>query len=81
MRLVAIFACGLLIMPATVFAQAGSIGGTIAKTDKSLSGSEEQSEPQHGPKSKWPARGAPTGERPSGNACQKIVGDGRGIMC
>jgi hypothetical protein len=45
MRLVAAFAFIVLMMPVTVFAQAGSTGGTIGKTGKSSSGGEEQSEP------------------------------------
>jgi hypothetical protein len=44
MRLVAVLTCAALITPATVFAQAGSTGGTIGKTDKSISAGEEQSE-------------------------------------
>jgi hypothetical protein len=41
MRL-AYFACALLVVPAAVFAQAGSTGGSIGKQDKSISGGEEQ---------------------------------------
>ena len=42
-RLISILACVVMLMPlsATVFAQAGSTGGTIGKSDKSISGGEE----------------------------------------
>jgi hypothetical protein len=46
MRFLAAVICVVaLMMPAIVFAQAGSTGGTLGKTDKSISGSEGQSEP------------------------------------
>ena len=44
MRLVTVFACATLMMPGTAFGQAGSIGGSVAKTDRSISG-EAPSEP------------------------------------
>jgi hypothetical protein len=74
MRLVTVLTCAALIIPATVFAQAGSTGGTLGKTDKSISGGEEQSEPRRVPESKRPARSAVAKEKPTGNSCQKIVG-------
>jgi hypothetical protein len=73
MRLVTVFACATLMMPGTAFGQAGSIGGTVAKTDKSISG-EEQSEPQHRLQGERPSRGAAAAEKTTGNLCQKIVG-------
>jgi hypothetical protein len=45
MRLVAVLTCTALIFPATASAQAGSTGGTIGKTDKSMSGGGEQQSP------------------------------------
>jgi hypothetical protein len=74
MRLVAVLACAVLLFPATVFAQAGSTGGTIGKTDKSISGGETPSEPQHRPEGKRPPHATITSEKTSGNRCQKIVG-------
>jgi hypothetical protein len=75
MRLVAVLACAALIMPASVFGQAGSTGGTIGKTDKSISGGEEQTEPRRGPsESKSPPRGDVAKEKPTDSSCQKIVG-------
>jgi hypothetical protein len=46
MRLIAILACaGMLVsLPATAFAQAGSTGGSVGKTDKSASGGNHQQE-------------------------------------
>jgi hypothetical protein len=38
-------AASSMSLPATVFAQAGSTGGTIGKTDKSISGGEEREAP------------------------------------
>jgi hypothetical protein len=71
MRSVALLACAALIIPATVFAQAGSTGGTIGKTDKSIYGGEERSKPQRAPEGK---RSAVANEKPTANSCQKIVG-------
>jgi hypothetical protein len=45
MRLVAVLTCAALILPATASAQAGSTGGTIGKTDKSISGGGERRSP------------------------------------
>jgi hypothetical protein len=42
MRIVAALACALTLLPATIFAQAGSTGGTVGKEDKSVSGGEDQ---------------------------------------
>ncbi len=56
MRLVAACVCAALMMPALVFAQAGSTGGVIGKTDKSISGSEERIEPQRLPAHKESSR-------------------------
>jgi hypothetical protein len=49
MRPITILACAgmLMLLPATAFAQAGSTGGTVGKTDKSVSGeAAPQSPPQ-----------------------------------
>lgn len=54
MRPIAILVSVLMLMslPATVFGQPGSVGGTVGKSDKSISGgSEEQTEP-HNPTSR-----------------------------
>jgi hypothetical protein len=50
MRSIAILACVLMLMPlpATVFAQPGSTGGTVGKSDKSILGGEEHTE-RHNP--------------------------------
>jgi hypothetical protein len=40
--LVAALACALTLLPATLFAQGGSTGGTVGKEDKSVSGGEDQ---------------------------------------
>ena len=53
-------------------AQAGSIGGTIGKQDKSLSGSEEADRPRTPPRPKLPA--AKARETPSGHSCRSIAG-------
>jgi hypothetical protein len=49
MRPIAIFACAVMLvsLPATAYAQAGSIGGTVGKQDKSISGgtTPEESNP------------------------------------
>lgn len=47
MRLAAAFACALMLMPSVALAQLqpGSTGGTIGKTNKSISGGEESSPP------------------------------------
>ena len=64
MRLVAVLAYAALIMPATVFAQAGSTGGTIGNTDKSIG-------PQV-PTARAAERKPPP--RPSVSLCQKLPG-------
>jgi hypothetical protein len=50
MRLVAAFACAVILISTVALAQLqpGSTGGTIGKTDKSISGSEQKSEPSGG---------------------------------
>jgi len=73
MRFVAGFACAVLMMPATVFAQAGSTGGTIGKQGKSISGGEE-AEPQSRPKRETPVRHPVTAEKSTGSSCRSIVG-------
>src|ERR1700687_1817627 len=49
-----------LAVGATAFAQAGATGGTIGKTDKSVSGGESASEPH------TPTRSRSKGQRPIG---------------
>jgi hypothetical protein len=45
MRLVAAFACAVMFMPVTAFPQAGSTGGSVGKSDKSVSGGVEAAKP------------------------------------
>jgi hypothetical protein len=54
------------------FAQAGSIGGSVGKQDKTLSGSEEADRPRAAPLPKQPA--AKPHESASGHFCNRIVG-------
>ncbi len=51
MRLLAAFACAVVLIPTLALAQLqpGSAGGTIGKTDKSISGGEEQGGPSQRP--------------------------------
>jgi hypothetical protein len=77
MRLVAVLTCAALIVPATVFAQAGSTGGTIGKTDKSISGGEERIESH--PTSPLQKRGKVTDDKKSTEneknaGCARIAG-------
>jgi hypothetical protein len=58
--------------PPSAFAQAGSIGGTIGKQDKSISGGEEAEKPRAAPVPKQPA--AKGQEASTGRSCGKIVG-------
>jgi hypothetical protein len=55
-------------------AQAGSTGGTIGKTDKSLSGGQEQGEPQRQPEKKQLPRSPSTSEKKTGDPCRKLIG-------
>jgi hypothetical protein len=57
----AAFACALMLalFPVTAFSQAGSIGGTVGKADKSVSGGEDQPQRDQEPK----ARHSVSGER------------------
>jgi hypothetical protein len=56
----------------SVWAQAGSVGGSIGKQDKSVSGSEETEAPRAAP---HPRRSVPKErERSSGVSCRSIVG-------
>jgi hypothetical protein len=56
----------------SALAQAGSIGGTIGKHDKSISGSEEADGPRTAPPPKRPA--AKAQEKSSGQSCRSIAG-------
>src|ERR1019366_4958793 len=56
----------------SALAQAGSIGGTIGKQDKSISGGEEADRPRAAPHPKRPA--AKAQETSSGHSCGRIVG-------
>jgi len=59
----------------SAFAQAGSTGGTIGKTDKSISGGESAAEPDRPPATSSPKRSvAKTQETPSSHSCDRIVG-------
>jgi hypothetical protein len=55
------------------FAQAGSIGGSVGKQDKTISGSEEADRPRATPYPKPPAAAKPQ-ENASGHSCSRIVG-------
>lgn len=74
MRPVAILAYAALLFPSAAFAQAGSTGGTIGETDKSISGGETLSEPRHRPEGERRQHATITSEKTSDNRCQKIVG-------
>jgi hypothetical protein len=78
MRLVAILACAALTMPAIAFAQAGSTGGTIGKTDKSVSGGEERIEANPTPSPQKRRKviddKKSTTENKENAGCMKIVG-------
>jgi hypothetical protein len=54
------------------FAQAGSIGGSVGKQDKTISGSEEADRPRAAPHPNPPA--AKPHESASGRSCSRIVG-------
>jgi hypothetical protein len=56
----------------SALAQAGSIGGTVGKQDKSISGGEEADRPRSTPHMKRPA--AKAQEKPSDHSCRSIVG-------
>jgi hypothetical protein len=56
----------------SALAQAGSIGGTIGKQDKSISGGEEPDRPRAAPLPK--RSGANAHETSSGRSCNRIVG-------
>jgi hypothetical protein len=58
--------------PPAALAQAGSIGGTIGKQDKSISGGEEAEKPRAAPAPKQPA--AKRQEASADRSCGKIVG-------
>jgi hypothetical protein len=74
------FICGAAILIAvggTAFGQAGSTGGTLGNTDKSISG-ERREEPSTQPKSREPkphaARKASENASAARSGCQRIVG-------
>jgi hypothetical protein len=71
MVLLALSHAGLANLSAA-FAQAGSIGGTVGKQDKTISGSEEADRPRAAPHPKPPA--AKPQESASGHSCGRIVG-------
>lgn len=56
----------------SALAQAGSIGGTIGKQDKSISGSEEADRPRAVPRPKQPPASAE--QTSPGHSCGRIVG-------
>jgi len=75
MRLTAVFACAALLTlsPPPCFAQAGSIGGTIGKTNKSVSGGDEKPRQRTTPKKR--ASLAATEDQASfGKGCARVVG-------
>jgi hypothetical protein len=71
MVLLALSHAGLANLSAA-FAQAGSIGGTVGKPDKTISGSEEADRPRAAPHPK-PLSAKPQ-ESASGHSCSRIVG-------
>jgi len=62
----------LLVGNRIAVGQAGSIGGTIGKTDKSASGGEDQT-----PTRIAPARHSGTNEKSKEGGCQRIIGTWR----
>jgi hypothetical protein len=71
---IALLALSLLALAyaSSAFAQAGSTGGTIGKTEKSISGGEDTDRPRAAPLAKRPA--AKEQETSSGGSCGRIVG-------
>jgi len=79
MRLIAVFACAVMLMPVTALAQAGSTGGTIGKTDKSISGGEEADDSRPSTRKQKPHRSVaiPPDEASGGikgSSCGRIAG-------
>ncbi|MDP1865937.1 MAG: hypothetical protein Q8L13_06280 [Bradyrhizobium sp.] len=58
-----------------LFAQAGSIGGTIGKTDKSQSGADEAPSIRPEPGTRKPARKADTPRNVASSSCSKMPGN------
>ena len=77
-RLVAAFTCVVMLMPLPVpaFAQAGSTGGTLGKTDKSVSGGDEAE------RSKTSSARPGIGHREAvrASACSKLIGVWKGAL-
>jgi hypothetical protein len=61
-------------MTSSAVAQAGSIGGTLGKTDKSASGGDEQIDSSVAHRRRPPARHSAMTERSTVGSCQGIVG-------
>jgi hypothetical protein len=61
-------------MGTTAFSQAGSTGGTIGKTEKSISGGAEAEQPPVKQRKPAPVSGRPSVAAPSPNDCRKVVG-------
>lgn len=58
----------------TAFAKAGSTGGTIGKTEKSISGGAEAEQSPVKQRKPAPVSGRPSVAAPSPNDCRKVVG-------
>jgi hypothetical protein len=73
MRAAFAFAATLLMtLPAEAFAQAGSTGGTLGESDKSVAGERDIDSEQKSPRANRAAH-RPTAER-SSSSCQRVVG-------
>jgi hypothetical protein len=67
-----IFVIATFSAPCVAQVQSGSVGGTVGKQDKSISGGSEEDRPREAPHSKRPATNSR--ETSSGTACSRIVG-------
>lgn len=63
-----------LAMGTTAFSQAGSTGGTIGKTEKSISGGAEAEQPPLKQRKPALVSGRPSVAGPSPNDCRKVAG-------
>jgi hypothetical protein len=66
---------GSFAVTAEVFAQAGSIGGTVGKTDKSESGTDQAPSFRPEPKARKPAKQAGVPRNVAASSCGKMPGN------
>lgn len=66
---------GSIAATAQVFAQAGSIGGTIGKTDKSQSGADETPTVRPEPRTRKPTKQAVVPRNVATSSCSKLPGN------